>query len=92
MVVDIRCGGEPATRRCRMKIESRIGPQRRNNRVTRINEEVRRIIADPAFRTKFLEPQLFESMVATPAEFAAEIKAETETWRKVIADAKIRIE
>jgi tripartite-type tricarboxylate transporter receptor subunit TctC len=60
--------------------------------VTKINEDVRRIIADADFAAKFLAPQMFESMVTTPAQFAADIREETETWRKVIADAKLKIE
>lgn len=60
--------------------------------VTKVNEDVRRIIAEPEFRAKFLEPQMFEAMTDTPARFAAEIRDETEAWRKVIADAKLTIQ
>jgi tripartite-type tricarboxylate transporter receptor subunit TctC len=63
-----------------------------NGVIAKINEDVRRILDEPAFRAKFLEPQMFDSMASTPAAFSAEIKAETETWRKVISDAKLRIE
>lgn len=60
--------------------------------IARINADVRRILADPEFQAKFLERQMFESMAASPDEFRAEIRAETETWRKALADLKIKIE
>ena len=45
--------------------------------------EVRKILSDPPFQEKFMAPQLFESMAATPEEFSSYIKAETATWAKV---------
>ncbi|MBX9772912.1 MAG: tripartite tricarboxylate transporter substrate binding protein [Xanthobacteraceae bacterium] len=63
-----------------------------NDIVMKVNQEVTQILADPEFRAKFLEPQLFESMVSLPDRFAEDIRAERETWRSIISKAKIRIE
>ena len=58
--------------------------------VARINSEVRRIFADPAFRKTFLEPQFFESIAGPPDDLAAYLKSEAAKWGKVIRDAKIK--
>jgi tripartite-type tricarboxylate transporter receptor subunit TctC len=60
--------------------------------VMKIDREVIRIFSDPAFRTRFLDPQMFESMAATPEEFAAFIKAERDKWANVIREANIKVE
>jgi len=60
--------------------------------VARINADVERIVADPAFRERFLAPQMFEPMVSPPEQFAAFLKAESQKWRKVIGDAKVSVE
>jgi tripartite-type tricarboxylate transporter receptor subunit TctC len=58
--------------------------------VARINTEVRRIFAEPAFRKTFLEPQFFESIAGAPDDLAAYLKSEAEKWGKVIRDARIK--
>jgi tripartite-type tricarboxylate transporter receptor subunit TctC len=58
--------------------------------VARINAEVRRIFAEPAFRKTFLEPQFFESIAGPPDDLAAYLKSEAEKWGKVIRDARIK--
>jgi len=60
--------------------------------VMKIDREVIRIFSDPAFRTRFLDPQMFESMAASPEEFATFIKAERDKWAKVIREADIKVE
>jgi tripartite-type tricarboxylate transporter receptor subunit TctC len=60
--------------------------------VMKINAEVKKILSDPAFQEKFMAPQMFESMAATPEEFAQYIKAETATWAKVIKEQGLKIE
>ncbi len=60
--------------------------------IMKIDKEVIRIFSDPTFRTKFLEPQMFESMAGPPDEFAAFIRAERAKWAKVIHEANIKIE
>jgi tripartite-type tricarboxylate transporter receptor subunit TctC len=60
--------------------------------VMKLNTEVRRIFSDPAFRARFLDPQMFESMAAPPEEFADFIKAERNKWADVIRNADIKLE
>jgi len=60
--------------------------------VMKINAEVRKILSDPSFQEKFMAPQLFESMAATPEEFSEYIKSETATWAKVIREQKLVLE
>jgi tripartite-type tricarboxylate transporter receptor subunit TctC len=60
--------------------------------VMKLDAEVQGIFNDPAFRARFLDPQMYESMAASPEEFAAYIKAEQEKWAKVIHAAGIKLE
>ncbi len=60
--------------------------------VMKLNMEVQRIFSDPAFRARFLDPQMFKSMAETPEQFAAFIKAERAKWAKVIREADIKLE
>jgi tripartite-type tricarboxylate transporter receptor subunit TctC len=59
--------------------------------IRKIDADVRTVMNDPAFRAKFMEPQMFESMAETPEQFSAYIKTETETWAKIIRDAHLTI-
>jgi tripartite-type tricarboxylate transporter receptor subunit TctC len=60
--------------------------------VMKINAEVQKILSDPAFRKKFLEPQMFESMATDPDTFDKHIKSETQRWGKVIREQKLTIQ
>jgi tripartite-type tricarboxylate transporter receptor subunit TctC len=60
--------------------------------VMKIDTEARRIFSDPAFRARFLDPQMFESMAGPPDAFAAYIRAERDKWAKVIREAGIKLE
>jgi tripartite-type tricarboxylate transporter receptor subunit TctC len=60
--------------------------------VTKINADVQRILADPAFRDRFLAPQMLEPVKGSADTFAADIKAETQKWVKVIREQKLSIE
>jgi tripartite-type tricarboxylate transporter receptor subunit TctC len=60
--------------------------------VMKLNAEVAKILADPAFREKFLAPQMFEPMASSPEEFADYIKAQTQKWAKVIREQKLSID
>jgi tripartite-type tricarboxylate transporter receptor subunit TctC len=60
--------------------------------VLKLNAEVRKILADPEFREKFLAPQMFEPMADTPEAFADYIKAQTQKWAKVIREQKLSID
>jgi tripartite-type tricarboxylate transporter receptor subunit TctC len=60
--------------------------------VMKIDEDVIRIFSDPAFRARFLDPQMFESMAGPPDAFAAYIKSERAKWAKVIHDDDMKIQ
>jgi tripartite-type tricarboxylate transporter receptor subunit TctC len=63
-----------------------------NDIVMKIDADVIKIFNDPAFRVRFLDPQLFESMAGPPGEFVTYIKAERDKWSKVIREANINLE
>jgi tripartite-type tricarboxylate transporter receptor subunit TctC len=58
----------------------------------KINAEVQKILADPAFQQKFMAPQMFESMASSPEKFNEYIQAEIPRWAKVIREQKLVIE
>ncbi len=60
--------------------------------VMKIDDEVQHIFADPAFRARFLDPQMYESIAGPPDKFSAYIKAEQAKWAKVIREAGIKAE
>ncbi len=60
--------------------------------VMKLDAEVLRIFSDPEFRARFLDPQMFESMAASPEEFADYIKVERDKWSKVIRYTNIKLE
>ena len=60
--------------------------------VAKINADVQRIVAEPAFRDRFLAPQMFEPIVSPPDKFAEFLRAETQKWSKVISDAKLKVD
>lgn len=60
--------------------------------VLKINAEVQKIVNDPAFREKFLTPQMFEPMTSPPEDFDKLIRSEAAKWAKVIRDANLSID
>jgi tripartite-type tricarboxylate transporter receptor subunit TctC len=60
--------------------------------VMKINADVRTILSDPAFREKFMAPQMFESMASDPDSFDTYIRTETQRWGKVIREQKLTIQ
>jgi tripartite-type tricarboxylate transporter receptor subunit TctC len=60
--------------------------------VAKINGDVQRIVADPGFRARFLEPQMFEPLTSSPGQFAAFLTGETQKWGKVIRDANVKVD
>jgi tripartite-type tricarboxylate transporter receptor subunit TctC len=59
--------------------------------VNKINADVQKVMSDPAFRTKFMEPQMFEPMAETPEQFADYVRRETQSWAKIIAETHLTI-
>jgi tripartite-type tricarboxylate transporter receptor subunit TctC len=60
--------------------------------IGKIQSTLHKIMFERDFRTRNLDPQAFEPVVSTPAEFAAYLKAEAAKWGKVARDAKIRVD
>jgi tripartite-type tricarboxylate transporter receptor subunit TctC len=60
--------------------------------VDKLSAETRRIFAEPAFRNKFLAPNMIFSIASTPEQFAERIRSDDAKWRKVIKDANVKVE
>jgi tripartite-type tricarboxylate transporter receptor subunit TctC len=58
--------------------------------IKKINEDVIKVISDPAFAQQYLAAQGLEPITGTPEEFAAFIPAERKKWGKVVRDANIK--
>jgi len=59
--------------------------------IKKISADVQAVMNDPAFRAKFMDPQMFESMAATPEQFSAFLKTETQSWAKIIEETHLTI-
>jgi tripartite-type tricarboxylate transporter receptor subunit TctC len=60
--------------------------------VAKINAEVRGMFADPEFQKTFMDRFMFQSIAGTPEELMDFIRKEEPKWRKVITDAKLKVE
>lgn len=60
--------------------------------VMKINADVRKILSDPAFRAKFMAPQMFEPMASSPEEFAEHLRSEMRNWGKIIREQNLVIQ
>jgi tripartite-type tricarboxylate transporter receptor subunit TctC len=60
--------------------------------VAKINADVQKVMSDPAFRAKFMAPQMFESMATTTEEFVGYIKSESQSWEKIVREQHITIQ
>jgi tripartite-type tricarboxylate transporter receptor subunit TctC len=60
--------------------------------ILKINAEVQKLFNDPAFRERIITPNMFESMVSSPEQFAEFIKRDTAKWAKVLHDANIKVD
>jgi tripartite-type tricarboxylate transporter receptor subunit TctC len=58
----------------------------------RINKEVVALFADPEFKKAYLDRYLFQSIAGSPQELMDFVKSEEPKWRKIIADAKIKVQ
>jgi tripartite-type tricarboxylate transporter receptor subunit TctC len=59
--------------------------------VARLNKEINAVLAEPEVRKRLIELG-GEPLIATPDDFGAMIKAETDKWEKVVKSAGIKIE
>jgi tripartite-type tricarboxylate transporter receptor subunit TctC len=60
--------------------------------VAKINEEVSRMIAEPAFREEVLVPQFFEPIAGPADEFAHFVESAARKWGKILRDANVKVE
>jgi len=60
--------------------------------VTKVNADVQRLLADPAFQEKSLNPAFFEPIKGSPQEFGAFVDHETARWGPLIKDANMTVE
>jgi tripartite-type tricarboxylate transporter receptor subunit TctC len=60
--------------------------------VAKINADVQKVMSDPAFRAKFMAPQMFESMAATPEQFGDYIRSESQSWEKIVREQNVTIQ
>lgn len=60
--------------------------------IMKLNAAARKVFSDPAFDERFMAPQMFQSLIGTPEEFDAFIKAETVKWSKVVREANVHID
>ena len=60
--------------------------------VDKLSAETQRIFAEPAFRDKFLAPNMIFSIASTPEQFAERIRSDDAKWGKVIKDANVKVE
>lgn len=60
--------------------------------VSKINGDVQRVLADPDFKAKFLGPQQLEPLTGNAQAFGGYVKAEAESWSKVIKAAGIKMD
>jgi tripartite-type tricarboxylate transporter receptor subunit TctC len=59
--------------------------------IDKINADIRAVMAEPAFKERFLDRQYAETMDSSPDEFRAYIQAETANWGRVIREQNLVI-
>jgi tripartite-type tricarboxylate transporter receptor subunit TctC len=60
--------------------------------IMKINADIQQIFSDPAFREKFLDPQVLQTLPGPPETFANYLEMESAKWSKVIGEAKLKID
>ena len=58
--------------------------------IKKLNQDVTKVISDPAFAGEYLAAQGLEPILGTPDQFAAFIRAESVKLGKVVKDAGIK--
>jgi len=59
--------------------------------IKKINQDVAKVINNPAFAKEYLAAQGLEPILGTPEQFAAFIRSETIKWGKIVKDANITV-
>ena len=60
--------------------------------VAKINADVQRVINEPEFRTRILEPQVVQPLLGPSDAFGAYLRDESAKWSGVISEAKLQID
>lgn len=60
--------------------------------VEKVNADAQKILSDPSFRAKVMDPQGYEPLVMTVPQFETFVKADMATWAKIIRDTKIKLD
>ena len=60
--------------------------------VAKINGEVRAMFADPEIKKNLIDRFMFQPITGTPEELMSFIRKEEPKWRKVITEAKLKVE
>jgi tripartite-type tricarboxylate transporter receptor subunit TctC len=60
--------------------------------VEKVNADLQKILSDPSFRTKAMDPQGYEPIVMTVPQFDTFVKADMAEWAKIIREIKIRLD
>ncbi len=60
--------------------------------VAKIDADVQKVMGDPEFRTRFMAPQMFESMATTTQQFDDYIRSEAQGWEKIVREQHITIQ
>jgi tripartite-type tricarboxylate transporter receptor subunit TctC len=63
-----------------------------NEVVAKINADVQRVLDEPDFRSRILEPQVVQSLPGSQQGFSAYLRDESAKWSKVISEAKLQID
>jgi len=58
----------------------------------KVNADVQRVIGEPEFRTRILEPQVVQSLPGSRDGFSAYLRDEAAKWSKVVSEAKLQID
>ena len=58
--------------------------------IKKINQDVIKVMSDPAFAQQYLAAQGLEPITGTPEQFAAFMRTETKKWGNVVKDANIQ--
>jgi tripartite-type tricarboxylate transporter receptor subunit TctC len=59
--------------------------------VDKINADVRAVMAEPAFKERFMARQMYEAMDSSPEDFKKYVVAETANWAKVIREQNLKL-
>jgi tripartite-type tricarboxylate transporter receptor subunit TctC len=60
--------------------------------VRRLNQELVRVIRDPALKASLWDRQWIDAVASTPAEAAATIRRESEKWARIVKAAGLDLE